>query len=86
MDSVVTDSISVETGNATSDFFSSILPQLPYYLTRKDIAKYFGSLISPRYLANLDSKKAGPTREMAGRKVVYKATDFVAWLSSRIKR
>lgn len=86
MGTVIADTMPEEVGNVGMDFFSSILPQLPYYLTRKDIAKFFGSIISPRYLANLDSKGLGPTHKRLGRKVVYKATDFVAWLASRIKR
>ena len=64
-------------------FLSTILPQLPSLLTRKDIGKHFGTLISPGYLANLDSEGKGPQKYRIGHKVVYKREDFVAWLTSR---
>lgn len=67
-----------------SRYFADILPQLPKLLTRHDIATHFGSLISPRYLANLDSAKKGPRRTRIGRKVVYMREDFVDWLETRI--
>ena len=67
-----------------ADYFADILPQLPKVLTRQDIAIHFGSLISPRYLANLDSEKKGPRRSRIGRKVVYIREDFVAWLEARM--
>lgn len=66
-----------------NSILGNILPQLPYILTRKDIARYFGSLISPRYLANLDSKGVGPNKIKIGNKVGYPREDFVTWLASR---
>lgn len=64
-------------------YFSEILPSLPSLLTRKDISKHFGTLISKGYLANLDSLGKGPKKIRLGQKVVYKREDFVAWLDSR---
>ena len=66
-------------------FFGSMLAEMPAILTRKDIKTFFGSYISPRYLANLDSQNKGPERCRIGAKVVYRKEDFVAWLESRIK-
>ena len=66
-------------------YFDSLRPKLPHLLVRKDIIALFGHLISPQYLANLDSMKKGPARCYIGRKVVYKCDDFLAWLESRMK-
>lgn len=65
-------------------FFENLLPEMPNILTRKDIRRFFGSYISPRYLANLDSLNKGPERCRVGGKVVYRKEDFVDWLESRI--
>lgn len=61
----------------------SLLPSLPKVLTRKDVQVHFGHLISPGYLANLDSKDKGPRFTYIGRKVVYRSDDFIAWLEAR---
>lgn len=66
-----------------SNIFDDILSQLPCILTRKDIKRYFGALISPKYLANLDSAGKGPKSKKSGNKVIYKKEDFIAWLSDR---
>lgn len=59
--------------------------KMPEFITRKDIATYFGSYISTRYLANLDSEGKGPERLRIGRKVLYKRDKFLVWLDSRIR-
>ena len=66
-------------------YFDDLRPKLPHLLVRKDIIAFFGHLISPQYLANLDSMKKGPARCYIGRKVVYRCDDFLAWLESRMK-
>ena len=50
--------------------FSELALQVPPILTRRDVAQYFGNLISPRYLANLDSLGQGPKKHYIGRKAV----------------
>lgn len=65
------------------DFFATVLRESPALLTRKDIKEFFGSLISPRYLANLDSLGKGPRRARIGQKVVYRREDFIEWLQAR---
>ena len=65
------------------NFFTALVHELPLLLTRKDVGKYFGTLISPRYLANLDSKGKGPKRTRIGQKAVYPRKDFVEWLQAR---
>lgn len=67
------------------DFFEAIVRELPSLLTRKDMGKYFGSLISPNYLANLDSLGKGPRRTRIGQKVVYTRDDIIEWLQKRVK-
>lgn len=63
---------------------TATIPTLPNLLTRKDVGTYFGNIISPRYLANLDRiEGAGPVKTYIGRKVAYRREDFVAWLQSR---
>jgi hypothetical protein len=84
---VVAGSSSVTTshgGYMPESVFASILPKLPCLLSRKDIGKYFGSLISIGYLANLDSHNRGPQKCRIGRKVIYRKEDFIAWLESRL--
>lgn len=67
-------------------FFGKLADELPAIITRKDISTYFGSFISPKYLANLDSQKKGPLKYRIGRKVVYRKEDFLAWLEARIEQ
>ena len=66
------------------DWLKDILPELPMLLTRKDIEKFFGHLISVRYLANLDSEGKGPKRTRIGRKVAYTREDWAEWLAGRV--
>lgn len=67
-------------------FFGKLADELPAIITRKDISIHFGSFISPKYLANLDSQKKGPLKYRIGRKVVYRKEDFLAWLEARIEQ
>ncbi len=63
--------------------WDSILSTLPRELTRKDVGIHFGNIISPRYLANLDSLGEGPAKSCDGWHVRYRREDFVAWLKSK---
>lgn len=65
------------------NFFATLVNELPSLLTRKDMGKFFGSLISPHYLANLDCIGKGPKRTRIGQKVVYKRDDVIEWLQRR---
>ena len=68
----------------TSDSIrEKLLTLLPPLFTRADIPKYLGSLISPRYLANLDSEGAGPPRFKAGKKTAYVRESWVDWYIER---
>ena len=54
-------------------------------LSRDQVSKFTGGLLSARYLANLDSKGLGPARIIkVGRKAGYRVEDFIAWLEARM--
>lgn len=57
---------------------------LPDYLTRQQVGEYLKDFISPKYLANLDSKGVGPKRYKIGRKNVYAKEDMLNFLDERI--
>ena len=60
-----------------------LMALLPRIILRADIPKYLGQLISPRYLANLDSAGQGPPRFKIGKKVAYLRELFVDWYLER---
>ena len=54
------------------------------YITPKQAAAMYG--FSFGYLANLRSKRQGPAFYKRGRKILYKVSDFEAWITvNRIK-
>ncbi|MBF0259490.1 MAG: hypothetical protein HQK62_11730 [Desulfamplus sp.] len=65
--------------------FSGIIKSNPSgFITRENIYKNTGGLISSRYLANLDSKGEGiKGRFKIGRKVVYPVHAVVEFLEQR---
>lgn len=52
-------------------------------VSRTEIAKFSGGLLTPRTLANLDSLNEGPPRGRCGRKVFYPTDELVIWLQAR---
>jgi hypothetical protein len=53
-------------------------------VSRTEIERFTGGIVSEKYLANLDSAGKGPAgRVRCGRKVVYPVAELVAWLESR---
>ena len=68
------------TSDSIKEKFLALLPPI---FTRADIPKYLGSLISPRYLANLDSVGEGPPRFKAGKKTAYVREPWVDWYIER---
>jgi hypothetical protein len=53
-------------------------------IARTEIKVFTGGLISPGYIANLDSKGEGPSgRIKSGRKTGYPKRAFVQWLRER---
>ena len=63
--------------------FRSIKDQLPPMIARDQIGVLLGGVISPKYLANLDSQGLGPDKMRMGRKVVYMTEDLLSWLEAR---
>jgi len=71
---------------ATDTFFQELYKILPAYLTRKDVGKILGNIISARYLANLDALGQGPPKvNLKGRKTIYTRDGLIAWLEGRIE-
>lgn len=53
-------------------------------IARTEIKVFTGGLISPGYIANLDSQGKGPSgRLKSGRKTGYQKRPFVKWLRER---
>ena len=57
--------------------------QLPPIIARDSVEQLLGGVISPKYLANLDSLGQGPERMRIGRKIAYRTSDLLTWLSKR---
>lgn len=62
------------------DLFTELERKLPPAFTRGDVPKFFGSLVTPGWLANLNSDGLGPKSFKCGKKVAYTSKDFVDWL------
>jgi len=57
------------------------------FVARKESGRFSGGIVSPKYMANLDSEGRGPKgRIRVGRQVAYPVKDFVRWLESRAKQ
>lgn len=54
-------------------------------VSRTEISKFSGGLLTPRTLANLDSLGIGPPRGTCGRKVFYPVDSLVVWIEKRAK-
>ena len=55
-------------------------------VARKKIEEFTGGLISPGYIANLDSQGKGPSgRIQVGRQIAYPVSSIILWLESRCK-
>jgi hypothetical protein len=55
-------------------------------VARCESGRFSGGVVSPRYLANLDSAGKGPTiRVQFGGKVAYPTRVLAEWLAGRVK-
>lgn len=54
-------------------------------VSRTEISKFSGGLLTPRTMANLDSLNEGPPRGRCGRKIFYPIDSLVIWLECRAK-
>lgn len=70
---------------AAKDVFDVMADNWPSeIIARTEIKVFTGGLISPKYIANLDSKGDGPQgRIKSGRKTGYQKRSFVEWLRER---
>ncbi len=68
-----------------SNLFQSLIDRWPSSLvSRTEINRFTGGIISERYIANLDSQGKGPEgRIRVGRKIAYPVSELVSWLESR---
>lgn len=71
--------------NKTRPDFSAMAEKWPSsHVSRDKIGEFSGGVITPGYLANLDSSKKGPPEKVrCGRKIVYPVASFVRWLEAR---
>jgi hypothetical protein len=57
------------------------------YVSRQEVRKFTGGIISEKSLANLDSQGLGPAgRLRSGRKIAYSVSSLIEWLESRTTR
>lgn len=57
------------------------------FVARKEVGRFSGGIVSPKYMANLDSEGRGPKgRIRVGRQVAYPVSELVLWLESRAKQ
>lgn len=55
-------------------------------VARKDVGKFSGGLLHPRYMSNLDSRKEGPAGKIKlGRRVAYSVDSLIEWMEARAK-
>ncbi len=66
-----------------NDAYADLEKTLPPILSRTEVPKLTGGLISAGRLANLDCEGKGPRSIRLGRKVGYTRADFIAWMRSR---
>lgn len=64
--------------------FSELSKHLPQVIARHRVNTYLGGAISPKTLANADSKGQGPSGSFKiGRTVVYPTESLLKWLENR---
>lgn len=68
---------------STRSDLSFLSDKLPPLISRSSIESLLGGIISSKHLANLDCLGKGPKRIRIGRKVAYKTSDLLEWLSRR---
>jgi len=66
--------------------FKTLLDELPLLITRKEVSRLLGGILSPGYLANLDCLGQGPKKVRIGGKVAYLRQDLVEWLEKRAQK
>ena len=73
-------------GLGTEAFFRSIEQELPPVVSRAELAKATGGLISPKTLSNEDALHKGPAeRVRAGSKIGYTRASAMAYIRKKFK-
>ena len=73
-------------GIGTEAFFKSIEQELPPVVSRAELAKATGGLISPKTLSNEDALDKGPAeRVRAGSKIGYTRASAMAYIRKKFK-
>ena len=73
-------------GIGTEAFFKSIEQELPPVVSRAELAKATGGLISAKTLSNEDALHKGPTeRVRAGSKIGYTRASAMAYIRKKFK-
>jgi hypothetical protein len=66
--------------------FQHLRDRLPVTMSRPEVPKLLGGIVSSKTLANADSRGIGPEgRFRVGSKVCYQTDKLLAWLEKRIK-
>lgn len=52
-------------------------------VARESIREFSGGVLSPKYMANLDSEKKGPPALKVGKKVAYPVGSLIEWMEKR---
>jgi len=69
----------------STPIFSLLIEKWPSaVVARSQVGQFSGGVLTPKYMANLDSIGVGPERIRIGRKVVYPVHSLVKWLKSRM--
>lgn len=66
--------------------FKNMIERLPVTMSRTEVPKLLGGIVSSKSLANADSLGVGPEgRFKIGRRVCYQTDQLLAWLEKRTK-
>lgn len=56
------------------------------YVARREVYRFSGGIVTPRHLANEDSRGSGPSGKITvNGRVAYPTTSLVSWLEGRLK-
>lgn len=76
----------INTGIGSEEFFKAIEVTLPPVVSRAELARLTGGLISTKTLSNEDALQKGPReRVRAGSKVGYSKASAMAYLRKKLK-
>ena len=56
------------------------------FVARREVYRFSGGIVTPRHLANEDSRGSGPAGKITvNGRVAYPTSSLVSWLESRLK-